>query len=1329
MLQVFRLKALEQATKPKLVLVSEHHVAGTITALSRVKVLNSRSGGEAVLIAVRDAKLSLIEWDPDLHSISTTSIHYYESEDLQKNPWAPHISQCFTNLTVDPSSRCAAFNFGIQNLAILPFHQLGDDLVIGDYDPDFNSDKSEPTKNANEDSAMYTTPYASSFVLSLTTLDPGLLHPIDMAFLHEYREPTFGILYSNPARSQALAHERKDVTNYAVFTLDLEQKASTTLLSILKLPNDLHKVLSLPAPVGGALLVGGNELIHVDQGGKTNAIAVNDFARQCSAFPMSDNSSLNLRLEDTQVVSLGVSSPDLLLILPNGTFLLLAFKLDGRTVSSIYLQPLRSVGGMSLMQAGASCAATLAPGLTFIGSEEADSLLLGWNRTSPHLRRQSSRVAMADGQRQDDDEREYEDDLDDDLYGPSEDMPQRTRSLDAPLTQDIDFMIHDRLVNLGPIRDVTFGTNLSFIEATEDTTAVSRASDLEMMVSSGKGSAGSVTIMGRELDIRANRSTSLEGANGIWSVQIRKRNPDEDLSIDDHDQYMIVSSLRPSGGEESDLYRLTTGGMEVLEGTEFDPSAGGTIAVGSVAQGTRVVQVLSGELKSYDATFGLSQIHPIVDEDMGAVAKVVNASFADPYVLVVRDDSTIVLLQADMSGDLEECELNGSLLESKWLSGCLYTQENGVFGNGTKLFLLGADGGLYIYDTSSLAQPIYVNKGIPYLPSKLSSEPLPKHWREQATITEVLVADLGDDISSSPHMLLRTSTDDVVIYEPYCSANEPSDAISGTLAFKKIPNHVAPKSPSGAAREAVEADTVVRSKPFVVVPNFAGLKSVFIPGSSPAVIIKTATSMPQMYSLRLTLVKALSSFNTADCPNGFAFIDESGYLISTTRPKDTLLGVSPWVICKRNLGMDVTNLSFFPRQHAYVLATSETANFQLPQDDEWHPDWQEEQLTMPPLVERSTLRVLSRTSLSFTSAYRFEPDERIMCLKTLNLEVSEITHERKDLVVVGTAVTRGEDISTRGGLYIFDIVDVVPEPDIDETDMKLKLIAKEDVKGAVTSVSQVGSQGYLIAAQGQKCMVRGLKEDNTILPVAFLDMNYYVNVIKELKGTGLCILGDACHGLWFTGYSEEPYKLQVLGKDVDDMEVMAADFLPIDRQLYIVSADGNGDLHVFQYDPENPKSSRGTELLHRSTFHTGYFPTSVSLIPRTPVSSELAAADSVGDMDVDVKVSEQQLLLTSQEGAIALITPLSEQAYRRLSTLQNLLVTNLEHPCGLNPRAYRSAETDGVGGRAMLDGNLLRRWLDQSSQYQASLADRIGATIWDVRGDIEAVCGAGLGYI
>jgi len=137
----------------------------------------------------------------------------------------------------------------------------------------------------------------------------------------------------------------------------------------------------------------------------------------------------------------------------------------------------------------------------------------------------------------------------------------------------------------------------------------------------------------------------------------------------------------------------------------------------------------------------------------------------------------------------------------------------------------------------------------------------------------------------------------------------------------------------------------------------------------------------------------------------------------------------------------------------------------------------------------------------------------------MNLEISEETHERKDLIVIGTAIVKGENVTSRGNIYIFDVVDVVPEPGVPETDLKLKLVAKEEVKGAVTALSQIGSQGFLLAAQGQKCMVRGLKEDLSILPVAFMDMRYYVKVAKELKGTGLCILGDAISGLWFTGYS------------------------------------------------------------------------------------------------------------------------------------------------------------------------------------------------------------------
>ena len=95
----------------------------------------------------------------------------------------------------------------------------------------------------------------------------------------------------------------------------------------------------------------------------------------------------------------------------------------------------------------------------------------------------------------------------------------------------------------------------------------------------------------------------------------------------------------------------------------------------------------------------------------------------------------------------------------------------------------------------------------------------------------------------------------------------------------------------------------------------------------------------------------------------------------------------------------------------------------------------------------------------------------------------------------------------------------MPEPDHPETGRALKLIAKEEVKGAVTSLSGIGTQGFLLVAQGQKCMVRGLKEDGSLLPVAFLDMQCYVSVVRELSGTGLCLMGDAVKGVWFCGYT------------------------------------------------------------------------------------------------------------------------------------------------------------------------------------------------------------------
>lgn len=120
------------------------------------------------------------------------------------------------------------------------------------------------------------------------------------------------------------------------------------------------------------------------------------------------------------------------------------------------------------------------------------------------------------------------------------------------------------------------------------------------------------------------------------------------------------------------------------------------------------------------------------------------------------------------------------------------------------------------------------------------------------------------------------------------------------------------------------------------------------------------------------------------------------------------------------------------------------------------------------------------------------------------------------------------------------------------------------------------------------------------------------------------------------------------------------------------------------------------------------------------------------DMDLDTttpQTSTHQILLTSQNGSIGLITPITEDTYRRLSALQSQLINTIEHAGGLNPRAFRAVESDGGGGRGMVDGTLVRQWLNLGRTRQAEIAGRVGASEWEIRGDLEVVGGDGLGYL
>lgn len=312
----------------------------------------------------------------------------------------------------------------------------------------------------------------------------------------------------------------------------------------------------------------------------------------------------------------------------------------------------------------------------------------------------------------------------------------------------------------------------------------------------------------------------------------------------------------------------------------------------------------------------------------------------------------------------------------------------------------------------------------------------------------------------------------------------------------------------------------------------------------------------------------MSSFHTEGCERGFIYADSEGIARVTEIPNDYSYGEVGMAVKKIPLGIDTSAVAFHPPTGCYVLGCNSSEPFELPKDDDYHKEWARETLAFKPVAERGALKLLTPSNWSVIDTVEMEPYEIAMCVETLNLEVSEATNERKQLIAVGTALTRGEDLPTRGRVYVYDIAEVIPEPGRPETNRKLKLVGKEDIpRGAVTAISEVGTQGLMLVAQGQKCMVRGLKEDGTLLPVAFMDMNCYVTSVKELPGTGLCLMADAFKGVWFTGYTEEPYKMMLFGKSTK-LEILMADFLPDGKELFIVAGDADGNIHILQFDPE-----------------------------------------------------------------------------------------------------------------------------------------------------------------
>ena len=97
----------------------------------------------------------------------------------------------------------------------------------------------------------------------------------------------------------------------------------------------------------------------------------------------------------------------------------------------------------------------------------------------------------------------------------------------------------------------------------------------------------------------------------------------------------------------------------------------------------------------------------MIDEPSPSDPDIICVSFAEPYILILREDSSMMVLKADGTGDLEEVDIPDSMTSTVWISGSLFDDPDDFFcletdGNSDEesenilLFLLGAQGALQV---------------------------------------------------------------------------------------------------------------------------------------------------------------------------------------------------------------------------------------------------------------------------------------------------------------------------------------------------------------------------------------------------------------------------------------------------------------------------------------------------------------------------------------------------------------------------------------------------------------------------------------------------------
>ncbi|XP_046618438.1 cleavage and polyadenylation specificity factor subunit 1 [Neodiprion virginianus] len=581
-------------------------------------------------------------------------------------------------------------------------------------------------------------------------------------------------------------------------------------------------------------------------------------------------------------------------------------------------------------------------------------------------------------------------------------------------------------------------------------------------------------------------------------------------------------------------------------------------------------------------------------------------------------------------------------------------------------------------------------------------------------VREILMVSLGHH-GSRPMLLVRMDSE-IQIYQAY---RYPKGHLK--LRFKKlehsmIPGQIRP-NPKKESEPNISTTRVCMMRYF---SNIAGYNGVFICGGYPHWVFLTGRGELRAHPMGIDgAITSFAPFNNVNCPQGFLYFNGKEELRICVLPTH-LSYDAPWPVRKVPLRCTPHFVTYHLESKTYCVITSIAeplkSYYKFNGEDKEYTEEERDERFLYPAQDQFSIVLFSPVSWETIPNTKIELDqwEHVTCLKNVSLAYEGTRSGLKGYIVLGTNYNYGEDITSRGRILIFDIIEVVPEPGQPLTKNRFKQIYAKEQKGPITAITQVS--GFLVSAVGQKIYIWQLK-DNDLVGVAFIDTQIYIHQMLSIKS--LILVADVYKSISLLRFQEEYRTLSLVSRDFRPAEVYTIEYLIDNNNLGFFVADGENNLALFMYQPESRESLGGQKLIRKADFHLGQ---KVNTFFRIRCKLDNPGNDRKHFSGADRR---HITMYATLDGSLGYVLPVPEKTYRRLLMLQNVLVSHISHTAGLNPKAYRTYKSyvrmQGNPARGIIDGDLVWKYLFLPNNEKVDVAKKIGTRVQEIIEDITDI--------